>query len=149
MAFETAYDVNLGSGTLPFLREHRRLQGIVGPDTHPELGNNRELNARRGQGVVTLNPEDHSVHFGLAQQNIAVTSTAVPFPASPLEGRRCLVIHNNGSDILYIGGSDVTTANGFPLAVNEKISIDIQGNQNVWIYGVSAGSSDVRILEFA
>jgi hypothetical protein len=148
MAYEQTYDVVIGSGTLPGLAAHHRLAGSVGPDIHPVVDNNRQLNARRGAGVVTLNPEDHSVHLGLSQQNLAVTS-AVPLPASPLDSRRALVIHNNGPDILYVGSSDVTTANGFPLALNEKMAIDIQGNTNVWVYGVSAGTSDVRILELA
>jgi hypothetical protein len=149
MAFEQAYDVVIGSGTLPSLAQHKRLQGTVGPDTHPVVDNDRKINARRGLGAVVLNPEDHSVHLGLGQQNIAVSSTALPLPASPLDSRRALVIHNNGPDILYIGDPNVTTANGFPMAVNEKIAIDIQGNQNVWVYGVSAGTSDVRIMELA
>jgi len=148
MSFEQTYDVVIGSGTLPGLDTHHRLTGTIGGDIHPSVDNNRKLNARRGAGVVTLNPEDHSVHLGLLQQNLSVTA-AVPLPASPLDSRRALVIHNNGPDILYVGGSNVTTANGFPLIVNEKIAIDIQGNTNVWVYGVSDGTSDVRILEFA
>ena len=149
MAFEQAYDVDIGSGTLPNLAQHKRLAGTIGGDIHPRVDNDRKLNARRGAGVVTLNPEDHSVHLGLGQQNITVSSSALPLPASPLDSRRALVIHNNGPDILYIGGSNVTTANGFPMAVNEKIAIDIQGNTNVWVYGVSAGTSDVRLMELA
>ncbi len=149
MAYEQTYDVVIGSGTLPGLATHHRLAGSVGPDIHPIVDNNRQLNARRGAGVVTLNPEDHSVHLGLLQQNLAVASSALPLPANALDSRRALVIHNNGPDILYVGASNVTTSNGFPLAVNEKMAIDIQGNTNVWVYGVSAGTSDVRVLEFA
>jgi hypothetical protein len=149
MAFEQAYDVVIGSGTLPGLERHKRLVGTMGGDIHPRVNNDRRIDARRGAGVVTLNPEDHSVHLGLGQQNISVASSALPLPASPLDSRRALVIHNNGPDILYVGDSSVTTGNGFPLALNEKMAIDIQGNTNVWVYGVSAGTSDVRIMELA
>lgn len=148
MAYEQTYDVVIGSGTLPGLAAHHKLGGAIGGNTHPKVSNDRTLNARRGAGVVMLNPEDHSVHLGLLQQNLAVTS-AVPLPTNPLDSRRALVIHNNGPGILYVGTSNVTVANGFPLAVNEKMAIDIQGNTNVWVYGVSASTSDVRILEFA
>lgn len=149
MAFEQTYDVVIGSGTLPGLAAHRQLEGTVGGNTHPVVDNNRKLSARRGAGVVTLNPEDHSVHLGLLQQNLTVNAVSLPLPTNPLESRRALVLHNNGPDILYVGTSSVTANNGFPLAVNEKIAIDIQGNTNVWMYGVSAGTSDVRILELA
>ena len=149
MAFEQTYDSVVGSGTLPAFGLHPALADDITQDRYPRVNNRNAPEARRGLGTVVVNPEDFSVHLGLGQQNITVMGTAVLLPPSPLEFRRALVIHNNGADILYIGGANVTTSNGFPLAANEKIAIDIQGNNSVRVYGVSGGSSDVRILELA
>jgi hypothetical protein len=99
---------------------------------------------------VVVNPENFSVSIGLRQQAISVPGgTGVALPVTPLEYRRALVLHNSGPGILYIGLVGVTTGDGFPIAVGEKISIDCQGTPNVTLYGVSDSTSDVRVLEFA
>ena len=147
MSYEGTYDVISGSGTTPFLNNHTALDTDITRDRFP--GNSSRHNTKRGLGTAIINPEDFSVHFGLNQQSISVSTSAVALPGSPLEYRRALVIHKECPDILYIGRSNVTTANGFPIAVDEKIAIDIQGNVSVTVYGVSEGTSDVRLLELA
>jgi hypothetical protein len=137
----------IGSGTVPHLTDSPTVN--LNHNQYPNASARKALNTRFGQNSVLINVEDFSVFLGMNQQAVAVSTSALQLPPSPLPSRRALVIHNNGSSILYIGGSNVTTANGFPLAANEKIAIDIQGNPNVAVYGVSAGSSDVRVLEFA
>lgn len=137
----------IGSGTVPHLAASPALD--ISSDTFPIPSQRAALNTRFGDNVVMINIEDFSVFIGMNQQAISVTSSAVPLPTNALKFRRALVIHNNGSSTLYIGGSNLTVANGFPLAANEKISIDIQNNENVTVYGISAGTSDVRILELA
>ena len=59
------------------------------------------------------------------------------------------MIHNAGSVDIFLGGSNVTTTNGMPLAAGEKIAFDIQGNPNVVVYAICATASDVRIMELA
>ena len=77
---------------------------------------------------------------------ITLTGTATLLPAVPLSKRRTLNIFNNSNDIIYIGDSTVTTANGFPLYPHAAMDISIEDSVN--IYGVSGGtSSDIRILE--
>ncbi len=74
------------------------------------------------------------------------TSAAVLLPATAATNRRSMSIHNNGSEIVYLGGSNVTSTNGYPLAAGDSIPIDI--NANAKIYGrTSANSSNVRLLE--
>jgi hypothetical protein len=108
------------------------------------------LRARQGDGVILLNPENLSVSIGLRNQAITVPGgTGIALPATPLENRRALVLHNVGPGILYIGLSTVTTVDGFPIAVGEKIAIDAQGTPNLAIYGVSDSTCDVRILELS
>lgn len=141
------YTAVIGSGQTPHVAH--ALPYSVTEGTYPVPDQRTNLRTRLGEGVIVLNPENHSVSIGLGTQAIEVTSSAVPLPATPLENRRAVVLHNVGPAILYIGASNVTTANGIPLAVDEKIAFDVQGTPNVTIYGVSAGTSDVRIMELA
>lgn len=143
------YTTVLGSGTRSQNQDHPAFANNIPPGTYPGPAQRDQLRTRTGEGAVLLNPEDLSVFIGLRNQAISVTSTAVRLPTNPLEFRRALVIHNNSADILYIGASGVTTANGLPIIQNEKIAIDIQNNNNVTIWGISAGTSDVRIMELA
>jgi len=142
------YSTVIGSGTIPHVA-HGPAHGLP-QGAYPGAHSKHELRTRLGDGVVVLNPEDFSVSIGLRQQAILVPGgTGVALPANPLENRRALVLHNSGPGILYIGLVGVTTADGFPIAVSEKIAIDCQGTPNVTLYGVSDSSSDVRVLELA
>lgn len=142
------YFATVGSGTLPHIGNGPAHNLPVG--AYPGAHSKSELRTRVGDGVLVLNPEDFCVSIGLRQQAIAVPGgTGIALPATPLEYRRSLAIHNMGPGILYIGLAGVTTADGFPIAVNEKIAIDCQGTPNVTLYGVSDSTSDVRVLELA
>ena len=141
------YATSIGSGSLPHVANgpvHHIAQG-----TFPVPSQRESLRGRRGDGAIILNPEDFSISVGLRNQAISIAGVATALPANPLEFRRALVVHNVGPGILYIGISTVTTVNGLPLAVNEKIAIDCQGTANVTLWGVSDSTSDVRILELA
>lgn len=142
------YNAILGSGCTPNLAEAPAYN--ITPGTFPVPDQRNSLRNRQGEGIVVLNPENFSVSIGLRQQAIAVPGgTGIPLPAAPLENRRSLVLHNVGPGILYLGLINVTTSDGFPIAVNEKIAIDCQGTPNITIYGVSDSTCDVRILELA
>lgn len=142
------YSTILGSGTTPHVA-YAPPYGI--PDgTFPVPNQRDSLRSRRGEGVVLLNPENFSVSIGIRQQALIVPGgTGIALPANPLEFRRSLVLHNFGPGILYLGLVGVTTLDGFPIAVNEKIAIDCQGTPNVTLYGVSDSTCDVRVLELS
>lgn len=146
------YSVTQGSGLFPHHQTSTAVNefGSIPEGTFPGSCKT-DLRARTGEGAVILNPEDFSINLGLRQQAIIVGTSAVALPENPLTYRRALVIHNSdGNNTIYIGGSDVTVANGFPLTAGEKIAIDIQGNPNVTIYAISdAGGQNVRILELS
>lgn len=136
-----------GSGTVPHLQFTAQHQYTDGQFPVPQHNSAR---TRTGEPVVLINPEDLSVNIGLKTQAISVTTSAVALPSVPLEYRRALVIHNNGSSTLYLGGdATVTTSTGMPLVTNEKMAFDIAGNPNMTIYGISDGTANVRIMELA
>lgn len=140
----------IGSGTIPFIGHYvPSMSGAFPNGRYPQEAHEGKLLTRMGTGSIILNFEDASIFIGIGSRAISVSSSAVPLPTTPLESRRALAIHNAGPGILYIGNSGVTTANGFPLAANEKVGLDITGNSNVTVYGVSDSTSDVRILELA
>jgi len=141
------YFATVGSGSVPHTG-HGPAHGFT-PGAYPGAHSKEDLRTRVGDGAIILNPEDFSVNIGLSTQAIIVATSALPLPATPLEYRRALVVHNAGDVDVFLGSSNVTTANGMPLAAGEKIAFDIQGNPNVEVYAVCATSADVRIMELA
>jgi len=79
-----------------------------------------------------------------------VTTSLTPLPDyGVLANRRALMIYNNGSTTLYIGGSDVTTADGLPVPAG-SYSPALDAGIRTIIYGVVAsGSTDVRVMEIS
>ena len=77
---------------------------------------------------------------------LTLANTAYLLPTNVLGNRKNIVIMNNSTEIIYIGGVDVTTTTGLPLAASEKITIDLETN----LYAVcGTAGADVRILESA
>lgn len=80
---------------------------------------------------------------------IAVDSIADKLPTTALVGRESIAIYNNSASTVtvYVGGSDVTTSNGFPLTSScPAITIDV--DDTVVVYGiVASGTADTRVLE--
>ena len=83
----------------------------------------------------------------LTPNTVTVSTSAVPIPATPLSKRRILSIMNISTNVVYVGDSAVTTSNGFPLYPRAVIQINIE--DDVVVYGISTGSSELRILEGA
>lgn len=140
------YSSVMGSGTLPHNRDHPVYQNTGFADQFPGVGSKDQLRTRTGVGQVILNPEDFSLNKSFDNFNLDVSTAAVPLPS--IVYQRVMALHNNGPNILYIGTSTVTILNGFPLSVGEKIAIDMQGNDQVRLYVISAGSSDLRGIRF-
>lgn len=141
------YFTTVGSGSIPHIGYGPAHSFVA--NQYPGAHSKNELRTRVGDGIVVLNPEDFSVSIGLRSSTITVGASATPLPLSPLEYRRALVVHNNGSSTIYLGGSTVTTSNGLPLLAGEKIAFDIQNNPNVVVYAIASTSVNVRIMELA
>ena len=96
-----------------------------------------------GRSTLTL-----QVKRELVSKSVTIAVTATPIPTTPVQYRRSVIIQNNGTNPVYIGGSDVTVANGFPIYPRATIRIDI--TDYVIVYGiVSANTENLRILEGA
>jgi hypothetical protein len=101
-----------------------------------------------------------------ADSSVQARDVSAPVPADkianpPLQNRRFLFVRNDGEDItlsttIYIGGSDVTTANGYPLVDNQsgapykaqRVLLNISAD--LALYGVGTGAVETfRTLELA
>lgn len=70
---------------------------------------------------------------------VAVTTT--PTLICQVEGNETGTMINNGSGaIVYLGGPNVTTTTGFPLAISSTIMVPTYGGANVKLYGVVAST---------
>jgi hypothetical protein len=87
-----------------------------------------------------------AVNFSTAQANIGATAAQIVAIRAGRAGagRIAATIYNNGSATIYLGGADVTTANGLPLVAGGSITL----NSVAAIYGIAAsGSQIVGVLE--
>jgi hypothetical protein len=141
------YSTTTGSGTISHIG-YGQPHGLS-QERYPIPDSRADLRTRKGDAVVLINPEDFSVSIGLRSASVTVGTGATPLPADPLEYRRALVIHNNGSSTVFLGDSNVTIGTGLPLSAGEKIAFDIHNNPNVVVYAVAGSNVDVRIMELA
>lgn len=99
---------------------------------YPNPVTNISINALKGVNLATP---------------ITVTNTATLLPATNLANRRSLILYNNSNQTLYIGGTGVTIATGFPIPAS-TYSPPIDAGFYMNLYGiVASGSADTRILE--
>lgn len=88
---------------------------------------------------------DVTVQVQIKTQRISVVTNPTPLPTNSLTNRQFVRIMNVGNSVMYIGGADVTTTNGwpiYPLAV-ETIAIE----DTAIVYGISDSSVDVIVME--
>lgn len=75
---------------------------------------------------------------------LTTQNTAYKCPSSEMENRQVLVIYNSSDSDIYIGGSDVSTINGLPLASGKYLVIGAESG----VYAVcGSASKSIRLLE--
>ena len=134
MAFESS--VRVGSG-VSILRE-----GLV-------PGFPTRLPGMRGSNAVVINYEDINSLLGIIQSSgLTVSDDAVHVsgPATRLRGRRQLKIQNLGAAAVHVGGdAGVTTSDGLAVPSGDTLTLNILDVGDIFV--ISAGTSDVRVLE--
>lgn len=76
--------------------------------------------------------------------NTVVTSTAVKIVSKAINETRQVHVNPTGNDC-FVGGSDVTTANGFKIQNNTTITVVVPPNEELWAV-VSSGVHNVMTL---
>jgi hypothetical protein len=109
----------------------------------------RFVKGKAGAGVYITNFEEINTLVGNFQvQKVVVPSgSEVTLPSGgSLDRRRSITLTNTSSDTVYIGHiSGMAIVNMFPIAQNGSLTMSTFGYNP--IYAISAGTSDVRILE--
>ena len=63
-----------------------------------------------------------------------------------VEGLRAYVV-NLGPNTVYLGDENVTDSNGYPLALDDKVELTLDEDEEVYAVCAAAESADVRVLE--
>lgn len=86
-----------------------------------------------------------SVH----SKEVSVGTTATRIDTAEFgQSSQGLAVKNMGAATVYLGGPDVSTANGYPLLANEAMPMDL-GQQDELFGRVASGTVLVRVLEVA
>lgn len=81
-----------------------------------------------------------------AASRVTVGTTATPIVTS---ARGSVVIRHRGSNPVYLGGSDVTTGNGFQLDAGDTLYLDLHGGEGETLYGrVATGTETLHVLGY-
>jgi len=94
-----------------------------------------------------LNRQVHDVTVGVEvlTTRVTVTTTATAFPPTPLTNRQFVRIQNVGSATIFIGGTNVSSTNGWQVMPYQVETFAIEDTAS--IYGISGGSVDVIVME--
>lgn len=90
-----------------------------------------------------------SPNVGFQVTDDDVTTTAAEILATPLNGRRRIIVQNRGDKSIFIGHTvGVTSATG--IEIPKKASMELPFGEDLDIFAVAdSGSQDVRLLEVA
>lgn len=80
---------------------------------------------------------------------LGVADTAELVVASALASRKYLYIYNDDKELIYIGGSGVTEANGFPMAPKDVMKLRAGPSCAVYFVGESGSTPKLRALELS
>ena len=78
-----------------------------------------------------------------AAYSVGTSATAI---GSNPAGRKWILVYNNGSDTIYVGGSGVTTSSGVPVPAGGPASFPYGANIQLYAISATAGQ-DVRTME--
>ncbi len=80
--------------------------------------------------------------MAVSAEAVAVATTAVALnDGTP---GRVVVAVASGGNTAYLGGSDVDTTDGFPVAAGEQVTVTVESGEIV--YAISAATATVNVL---
>ena len=99
------------------------------------------------EGNPLLRAVTSTLNSGPVLTVVDVTTSATALPASPLAGRKYVMIQNRSGASIFLGPSDVTSSTGVELASGATERIELGRAQ---LYAIRAsGNGNVHVLEFA
>lgn len=95
---------------------------------------------------IIVNP---SAAIAVQDSAAAVTDVAAQLMATPLAGRRKVIIQNVGNETVYLGDSGVADTTGIELKKRTNVELEIGEHVDIYAVCASGESSSLRILEMA
>ena len=103
-----------------------------------------------GLDVYSINdPALANTAIANAANVLSVADTAEETVETPLAGRKYLWIRNQSNQEIYIGGSSVSEANGFPVPSRGMADLRAGASVDVYFVGRSGATPEIRTLELA
>lgn len=102
----------------------------------------------RGPGLLRIEAPPPkqivSTAFGSSLATAAVTvGTSATLLAAANSARQSVLIQNNGTADIYVGGASVTTANGIKVEAGGSVAID---KTSAAVYGIAASNQNARVM---
>lgn len=89
-----------------------------------------------------------SPNVGAEATAVSVGTLATSLPATPLTGRRRMIIQNQSAQSIWVGDTGVTTTTGLELTKRASMALEIGDDVDIQAI-VASGTSDVRVFELA
>lgn len=80
---------------------------------------------------------------------LSVADTAQDIVASPLADRKYLFVYNSDNQDIYIGGTGVSTADGYPLFPDSEIMLRCGAAVDIEFVGSAGKTPEIRTLELS
>jgi hypothetical protein len=95
--------------------------------------------------------DDSLANSAIFTEKRQVSTTAIAVTAAAaLTDRKWLYIANEGTKVMYIGPSGVTTASGFPMYKGERMELRCGAANNPYIIGeAGASNEDIRVMQLS
>lgn len=109
------------------------------------------ISGKQGLDVNVINSanfDDALANTAISAEAESVTTTEGALIATPLANRKYVFAYNNGSKIVYLGTTGVTTATGFPLFPGSILEMRL--GASVAPHAVAqSGTQDVRVMQLS
>lgn len=98
--------------------------------------------------VQSVDPATANTAILSAADTLAVAGTAEKVVTSNLANRKVLFVRNNDNRVMYVGGSGVTAANGFPVSPGSYLELRAGASVDVY-YNSEKALHAIRTLELS
>jgi hypothetical protein len=96
-------------------------------------------------GKFLLESQPGQLHGEVKTTLVTVSGGPTPLPEIPLKSRKDFLVYNSGNQNLFVGGPNVTSASGIPVAVDGSFAFQAG---RAAVYGTVSGTNQVvRVME--
>jgi hypothetical protein len=144
---DIALDVHISNTSLVVTATNLDIRDLTHVSDSVKVGDGTDFLAVETDGSINVNSKKVGMS-SLAHSAVSVTTTETQLVASPLSGRKSILIQNLGNANVYLGLTGLTTADSVLLP--KGASVEFEYGVGIDLYAItSSGTADVRIFEAA